>query len=38
MGEAEYCELLDIGVAPQSNALFSPEEYCTGTVPDAKPT
>jgi hypothetical protein len=37
MGEAEYCELLDIGVAPRTNSLFSPENYCTGTVPDAKP-
>ncbi len=37
MGEAEYCELLDIGVAPRTNGLFSPENYCTGTAPDAEP-
>jgi len=37
MGEAEYCELLDIGVAPRTNSLFSSENYCTGTAPDAKP-
>jgi hypothetical protein len=37
MGEAEYCELLDIGKAPSSNSLFTPANYCTGTAPDAKP-
>ncbi len=36
-GEAEYCELLDLGAAPQSNPLFSPSDYCTGPVPDATP-
>jgi hypothetical protein len=37
MGEAQYCEMLNIGVAPPTNSLFSPENYCTGTVPDAEP-
>ena len=36
MGEAEYCELLDIGVAPTTNALFSPASYCTGSTPRAE--
>jgi len=37
MGEAEYCELLDIGAAPSSNSLFTPSSYCSGDVPDATP-
>jgi endoglucanase len=37
MGEAECCELLDIGVAPQRIASFPPGDYCSGSVPDATP-
>ena len=37
MGEAEYCELLDIGLAPRDNGRFDPSAYCQGTVPDASP-
>ena len=37
MGEAEYCELLDIAVAPPSNSLFTPSSYCSGTAPNANP-
>ncbi len=37
LGEAEYCELLDIGVAPASNPLFDPKSVCAGSAPDATP-
>ncbi len=37
MGEAEYCELLDLGLAPKHNGLFDPASYCAGTAPDASP-
>jgi hypothetical protein len=36
-GEAEYCELLDLGLAPETNELFDPSSYCTGSVPNAEP-
>jgi hypothetical protein len=37
MGEAEYCELLNIGVAPSTNSLFDPSSYCSGEAPGTKP-
>jgi hypothetical protein len=37
MGVPEYCELLNVGVAPEDNGLFSPSDYCSGTVPDTEP-
>ena len=36
-GEAEYCELLDLRLAPRRNGLFAPSRYCAGAVPDARP-
>jgi endoglucanase len=37
MGGAEYCELLDLRVAPLWNPLFSWRRYCSGAVPYAVP-
>jgi hypothetical protein len=37
MGEAEYCELLNVGAAPPTNSLFSPSTYCSGEAPNATP-
>ena len=36
-GQGEYCELLDLGLAPVANRLFSPSSSCAGTPPDATP-
>lgn len=36
-GQAEYCELLDLGRAPAVNGRFSPSAFCAGAPPDASP-
>jgi endoglucanase len=36
-GQAEYCELLDLGLAPASNGRFSPTAACSGAPPNATP-